>query len=150
MKLRSRRDFLKAAGVTAAAVAVTRNTRAWAANDEPTGAVKAWGTYRDQRHVALSPLAWKRGGEVAADAIQLDTSATRQEILGFGAAITEASAYVLSRLPDAQRAPVMRDLFAPDGMEFNVCRTCIGASDYATKVYSYDDSTEPDPELKKF
>ena len=150
MKLRSRRDFLKAAGVTAAAMAVSRKTRAWSANAEPAGSVKVWGTYRDQRHVALSPLAWNRGGEVAADAIQLDTSATRQEILGFGAAITEASAYVLSRLPDAERAPAMRDLFAPDGMAFNVCRTCIGSSDYATKAYSYDESTEPDPELKKF
>jgi len=35
-------------------------------------------------------------------------------------------------------------------MALNVCRTCIGSSDYSTKVYSFDDSTEPDPELKKF
>ena len=75
---------------------------------------------------------------------------SRQEILGFGAAITEASAYMLSRLSDAERAPVMHDLFAPDAMALNVCRTCIGSSDYATKVYSYDESTEPDPDLKKF
>ena len=32
----------------------------------------------------------------------------------------------------------------------NVCRTCIGASDYSRTVYSFDESTEPDPELKKF
>ena len=44
----------------------------------------------------------------------------------------------------------MHDLFAPDAMALNVCRTCIGSSDYATKVYSYDESSEPDPELKKF
>jgi glucosylceramidase len=35
-------------------------------------------------------------------------------------------------------------------MALNVCRTCIGSSDYATKVYSLDESAEPDPELKKF
>jgi glucosylceramidase len=44
----------------------------------------------------------------------------------------------------------MHDLFAPDAMALNVCRTCIGSSDYATKLYSYDESSEPDPELKKF
>jgi glucosylceramidase len=32
----------------------------------------------------------------------------------------------------------------------NVCRTCIGASDYSRSVYSFDESTEPDPEMKKF
>ncbi|MGA9584331.1 MAG: glycoside hydrolase family 30 beta sandwich domain-containing protein [Terracidiphilus sp.] len=77
-------------------------------------------------------------------------AASRQEILGFGADITEGSAYVLSRLTDAERAPVMRDLFAPDAMALNVCRTCIGSSDYATKAYTFDDSSEPDPDLKKF
>src|SRR5664279_1784443 len=35
-------------------------------------------------------------------------------------------------------------------MALNVCRTCIGASDYARTVYSFDESSEPDPELKKF
>jgi glucosylceramidase len=44
----------------------------------------------------------------------------------------------------------MHDLFAPDAMALNVCRTCIGSSDYATKAYTYDDSSEPDPDLKKF
>jgi glucosylceramidase len=34
-------------------------------------------------------------------------------------------------------------------MGLNVCRTCIGSSDYATKAYSYCDG-EVDPELKRF
>lgn len=150
MKLRSRREFLKAATATAAVLAVTRRATARATGVPAPGTVKVWGTVRDQRHAALEPLAWKRASQVAADAIQLDTAATKQEILGFGAAITEASAYVLSRLSDAERTPIMHDLFAPDGMALNVCRTCIGSSDYATKAYSYDESSEPDPELKKF
>ena len=95
-------------------------------------------------------LTWKPATQIKADAIALDTAAIRQEVLGFGAAITEASAYVLSRLNDTERQRVMQDLFAPDAMALNVCRTCIGSSDYATKVYSFDDSSEPDPELKKF
>lgn len=150
MKYGSRRKFLKATSLAAAALAISRRTPARAAGLSVQGTVKVWGTYRDQRHAVLAPLEWKRASQVAADAIELDTGATRQEILGFGAAITEASAYVLSRLSDSERAPVMRDLFAPDAMALNVCRTCIGSSDYATKVYSYDESSEPDPELKKF
>jgi glucosylceramidase len=148
MKNGSRRSFLKSAAATAATIAVASKTPAWAS--EAKGPVKVWASFRDKRHAALAPLEWQKPSQVATDAIQLDSGAARQRILGFGAAITEASAYVLSRLSEAERAPVMRDLFAPDAMALNVCRTCIGSSDYATKVYSYDESHEPDPELKKF
>jgi glucosylceramidase len=50
----------------------------------------------------------------------------------------------------AEREPLMRDLFSQDEMAMNVCRTCIGASDYSRDVYSFDESDEPDQELKKF
>jgi len=148
MKNRTRRGFLKAASATAAALAISNRMPVWAA--ETAGPVKVWATFRDRRHAALEPLAWKPATQVAADAISLETGTPRQEMLGFGAAITEASAYVLSRMSDADRQVVMHDLFSPDEMALNVCRTCIGSSDYSTKVYSFDDSTEPDPELKKF
>lgn len=150
MKFESRRSFLKATSAIAAALAIGRGKMGWAAGINAPGTVKLWGTFREQRHAALGSLEWQPARQVAADAIELDTGATKQEILGFGAAITEASAYVLSRLSDAERGPVMRDLFAADGMALNVCRTCIGSSDYATKAYSYDESDEPDPDLKKF
>ena len=150
MTFGSRRKFLKAASATAAVLAMGRRASAGAADAASPGTVKVWGSFRDQRHAAQAPLEWKRGRHAAADAIQLDTNATKQEILGFGAAITEASAYVLSRLSEAERAPIMRDLFAPDAMALNVCRTCIGSSDYATKAYNYDESSQPDPDLTKF
>jgi glucosylceramidase len=150
MKYKSRRDFLKTATASAAALAIARRVPAHAAGFAPLSSVKVWGTFRDQRHAERPSLEWRRASQVAAAAIQLDMAASRQEILGFGAAITEASAYLLSRLTDAERAPVMHDLFAPDAMALNVCRTCIGSSDYATKAYTYDDSSQPDPDLKKF
>ena len=146
MTFGSRRSFLKSASATAALLAISRRS---ARGAEP-GTVKVWGTFRDQRHAAQSPLEWKRGSRAAADAIQLNTNATKQEILGFGAAITESSAYVLSRLNEGERAPIMHDLFAPDKLALNVCRTCIGSSDYATKAYNYDESSDPDPDLREF
>ena len=115
-----------------------------------SGPVRIWGTFRDRRHAPGHPLAWKPVTEVASDAIALDPGATRQEMLGFGAALTDASCWVLSQIPAGERAALMHELFAPDEMAMNVCRTCIGSSDYSKELFSYDDSEQDDPELKKF
>ena len=146
----TRRGFLKAASVTATVLAVSRRIPAWAAGAEASGPVKVWSTFRDRRHAAAEPLAWKPVTEVASDAITLNPGATRQEMLGFGAALTDASCYLLSQLHDDERAALMHEFFDPGEMAMNVCRTCIGSSDYSRSVYSFDDSEEDDPELKKF
>ncbi|MDE3150520.1 MAG: twin-arginine translocation signal domain-containing protein, partial [Acidobacteriota bacterium] len=146
MKKSSRRGFLKAASATAAALAVSGRVPAWAA----AGPVQVWSTFRERRHAAGEPLQWKPAIEVAADAIMLDPGAERQQMLGFGAALTDASCYVLNQMPEAERQALMTELFAPDQMALSVCRTCIGSSDYSRSVYSFDESAEPDPELKKF
>ncbi len=143
----SRRGFLKAATGTAAAMTLSRTIPGLA---DASGQVKVWSTYRDRRHAPGEPLAWKPAGQVAAEAIALDPAAPKQEVLGFGAAMTDATCYVLSQMSPAERTPLMREIFAPDEMAMNVCRTCIGASDYSRTVYSFDDSPEPDPELKRF
>ena len=147
MRKSSRRGFLKSATGTAAGLALANRLPAWAQGD---GSVEVWSTYRDQRHAAGQALVWKPLGDVSAEAIVLNPSVLKQEVLGFGAAMTDSACYVLSRLKDDERAPVMHELFAPEEMAMNVCRTCIGASDYSRTVYSFDDSAEPDPELKKF
>jgi len=150
MSLGSRRSFLKAASASAAALAVSSRVPAWAQTPGSQSSVRTWATFRDKRYVAGRPLTWTPVTEVAASAIALDPGATRQEILGFGGALTDATCYVLSQLADSERQAVMHDLFAPGEMALNVCRTCIGSSDYSRTVYSFDDSAEPDPELKKF
>ena len=138
MSQRSRRGFLKAASVTAAGLAVSSRIPAWAA--PAGGSVKVWSTFRDRRYAPADSLSWKPAAEIASNAIALDPAATRQEVLGFGGALTDATCYVLSQLTEAERAPIMHDLFAPGEMAFNVCRTCIGASDYSRNVYSFDES----------
>ncbi|HEY1159739.1 MAG TPA: glycoside hydrolase family 30 beta sandwich domain-containing protein [Terracidiphilus sp.] len=141
---------MKAASATAAALAVSRGIPAWAGAAGASGPVRVWATFRDRRYAQAEPLAWKPVTEVAADAIALDPGATKQEILGFGGALTDATCYVLSQLSESERKAVMHDLFAPREMALNVCRTCIGSSDYSRTAYSFDESGEPDPELKKF
>jgi glucosylceramidase len=109
-----------------------------------------WATFRDQHHANAAPLEWKPVSEVAADAIVINPAEARQEMLGFGAALTDASCYVLSQMPVDKQHALMRELFAPGEMALNVCRTAIGSSDYSRTVYSFDESADPDPELKKF
>jgi glucosylceramidase len=147
MTTSSRRRFLKASSAAVAAFAVSKPVSVWA---DASGPVEVWATFRDQRHQKSAPLAWKPVSQVSADAIVLNPAEARQEMLGFGAALTDASCYVLSRLAAAEQQALLHELFAPSEMALNVCRTCIGASDYSQTVYSFDESPEPDPELKKF
>jgi glucosylceramidase len=141
--------FLKTASSTAAALAIAKAVPGFAAVGS-SGPVRVWETYRDRRHAAGEAQIWKPLTEVSAEAIVLNPAATRQEMLGFGGALTDSTCYVLSQLSAEERSGVMHDLFAPGEMALNVCRTCIGASDYSRSVYSFDESPEPDPELKKF
>lgn len=108
------------------------------------------GTFRDKRHALSEPLAWKPVTAVAPDAIVLDLTQTRQEMLGFGAAFTDAACCMLNQLQSGERAALKHELFAPDEMAMNVCRTCIGASDYSRSLYSLDDSEQDDPKLAEF
>ncbi|HXB54076.1 MAG TPA: glycoside hydrolase family 30 beta sandwich domain-containing protein [Vicinamibacteria bacterium] len=79
----------------------------------------------------------------------LEPAQAAQPILGFGAAFTDAACYVIGEMPEAARDALLQELFDPKQMGLSVCRTCIGSSDYARKVYSYDEG-EPDPQLKRF
>ncbi len=79
----------------------------------------------------------------------IDPNQRQQPVLGFGGALTDAACYVISQLPDAAHGELMHELFSPQEMAFNVCRICIGSSDYSRNVFSYDEG-EPDPELERF
>ena len=146
----SRRSFLR--GVSAAAVAagsMSKGLPVWAESIQ-TGPVKVWSTYRERRHTADAQLAWKPATLLSADAILLNTHAGRQTMLGFGAAMTDSTCYVISQMKADERAALMHEMFAPGEMALNVCRTTIGASDYSRTLYSYDESSTPDPKLEKF
>jgi glucosylceramidase len=150
----TRRDFLKLTGAGAAALATVGGLRAesWSNRSEAaTGnAISVWVT-DDTQHLAQGqPLAWQSATNSATpDAVILNPDKKFQDILGFGAAFTDAACYTLNRLPASARGELFRRFFHPSEMGLSVCRTCIGSSDYATKVYSYCDG-EVDPELTRF
>jgi len=97
-----------------------------------------------------APVARASGDEV----LTIDTSKHFQKMHGFGAAITDASAQVLSALPDEKRKALMGELFgrANGGLGLSFTRLTVGASDFSTRHYSYDDTpgNVPDPDLRHF
>jgi glucosylceramidase len=86
--------------------------------------------------------------------ITVDDSKKYQEIDGFGASLSESSAWLLKRkLTDSQRKDALQMLFdRKKGIGLTMLRQPMGASDFALSEYSYDDVPvgETDPELKKF
>ncbi len=81
--------------------------------------------------------------------ITVDASKTFQSILGFGAAFTESACYVVSQMPQEERASSLRQLFGRDGARLNVGRLAVGASDYALEGFSYDE-VAGDTDLRHF
>lgn len=69
--------------------------------------------------------------------------------LGFGAAITPASCYVLSKMDAAERRALLTRIYGKEGLGLSVGRICIASSDYSPELYSYDD-VEGDLSLTHF
>lgn len=83
--------------------------------------------------------------------ITIDKQNERQTIDGFGAAMSESSAYLISRLSEHQQHQVFGDLFTNAGIDISFIRTTIGASDFSLKSFTYNDIAEgQDLELKTF
>lgn len=81
----------------------------------------------------------------------LHVSTTENRIIeGFGSCFNELGMRALNHLNENERAEVLDKLFSPTGdCRFNLCRMPIGASDYATEWYSYNES-ENDFDMEMF
>lgn len=84
--------------------------------------------------------------------IIIDDSITYQQIEGFGAAITDSSAYLLYSLPEPIRTNTLQQLFGKNGASFSMIRVPISASDFSLYNYTYDDMPfgESNPSLSNF
>ena len=150
-KEQTRRTFLKlsAVGLTATATANLASALAPSAAPPPTGDISVRVTSGKLRYAAADGLTWRTASTTPDNAIVLDPSKKFQEMLGFGAAFTDAACYMFNQLSGPAREELFHDLFHPSEMGMNVCRTCIGSSDYSTEMFSYDEG-DPDPEMKRF
>jgi len=73
--------------------------------------------------------------------IDVDENTRYQEMVGFGAAVTDATITVIDkRLPPKKRNELMKELFGPaPGIGLSFVRVPIGASDFSASHYSLDD-----------
>lgn len=110
------------------------------------------------KHISSTPgRQWVDQGTVKIDKYDnnvsndvMVTSYKAQTMQGFGGCFNELGAVALKKLPKEERARVMMALFdTEEGAAFTVNRTPVGANDFATEWYSYDE-TPGDFDLKKF
>ena len=128
----NRREFLKLAAV--ASLTAANAPFSWA---RPPARARAWVTSQDRRMEEIKPPAWRTVPAQGAAGIHIDTTKHYQEILGFGAAFTDASCYLLAALDEQKRGALLNDLLGPSGLRLSVGRTCIGASDYSRFAYTF-------------
>ena len=62
--------------------------------------------------------------------------------LGFGGAITEASGVAYSKLSPENKQKFINDYFSREGSNYQICRLCIGSSDFSTSSYSYSNKKD--------
>lgn len=109
--------------------------------ESPT--VQGWLTSADGSQ-RLAPMAGIRTVQLSSGQradISIDTSQRFQRMAGFGASITDATAWLIqTRMPEKARGDLLHELFSPrDGIGFSVTRITIGASDFSQSHYTYAD-----------
>jgi glucosylceramidase len=82
-------------------------------------------------------------------AIFIDTSKTFQEIVGIGAAITDASAETFARVSAESQKKLLESFFHPQkGIGYSLIRTNMNSCDFSSGSYTY--VQEGDKDLKTF
>lgn len=135
------------AGLALAAVAVAPARAA-------APVAQVWLTTGDEAHkLDRQPDIRPSRGKAEA-AVRIDPARHFQQMHGYGAALTDASAELIARLPPARRRALLTELFGRgDGqLGFDMTRLTVGASDFSRTHYSFDDSpgNTPDPQLRYF
>jgi len=135
----------------------SENTTAALAHTQTMGEVAVWLTTADRtaQLVRMSaPVRFASRNDAAAQ-ISIAPDQRYQRMLGFGAAITDASAWLIQhRMSPSQRQALLRELFGreDDGIGFDFTRLTIGASDFSRSHYSLNDVQNglADPALEHF
>jgi len=128
------------------------------AQDDGVLRASVWVTTADQTHLLTpqEPIVFLPDEQVEAGqtTIDVDESQRFQTMHGFGATLTDSSAWLIgTRLSPEQRDWLMRALFDPTaGIGLSTIRHAAGASDFALSNYTYDDMPpgQTDEQLERF
>ncbi|MDP4090087.1 MAG: glycoside hydrolase family 30 beta sandwich domain-containing protein [Bacillota bacterium] len=91
----------------------------------------------------------KHGEAVSLSQVNIIPEEEYQEVMGFGGAFNELGWEAISCLTEDKRKEIFDALFTEEGCNFTLCRTPIGASDFALDAYSLNDVRD-DFEMKNF
>lgn len=69
--------------------------------------------------------------------IKINTEQRYQKITGFGGSFTEASAYLLNKLSQANRDKILKAYFSEEGANYTLTRTHINSCDFSLSNYAY-------------
>ncbi|XP_059139428.1 lysosomal acid glucosylceramidase-like [Physella acuta] len=70
---------------------------------------------------------------------KLRTADTRQTIIGFGGAFTDAAGINIASLPQPAQDNLINSYYSKEGIEYTVGRVPMASCDFSTHAYSYDD-----------
>lgn len=156
-RTRWRRTAAAAAGLTLLTALVT--AQAGTASASPAArhgdaGVRQWTSDARTTGAQLgAPTAVTTTSAAADTTVHVNPDLQFQQLTGFGASVTDSSATVLYRLDKKHRDALMTQLFSPQqGIGLSMLRQPIGASDFATYDYSFDDvpAGQTDYALKHF
>jgi glucosylceramidase len=150
MNTTNRREFLRVAASVGASAVVADAAQLHPRSEAPPGRVRAWRTTKNQKFQPIDSPQWEPWSGASSMGVHLDPGKRYQEVLGFGGAFTDASCYLFHQMSPEARRSLLSELYGPTGLQLSVGRTCIGSSDYSTMMYNFDESPDPDPELKLF
>ena len=103
--------------------------------------VQAWISTADRsKLLARDPDLAFGAGVAGANNLDVDASVRYQQMVGFGAALTDSSAWLMrNRMSSAQRAALIDELFGQSGIGLSFLRLSLGASDFSRSHYTLDD-----------
>lgn len=81
-----------------------------------------------------------RLGEESSIDVRIDTTETYQQILGFGGALTQSSAWVYRLLPTNLQQEIVEAYYGPTGIGYSTGRLPIHSCDFSVDVYTFDDA----------
>ena len=111
--------------------------------------MQVWSSFRDKRHAMGEELMWKTGATVGAEPIVVDPGRRSRRSWIW----RRYDRRVLLRAEPVERCGARGDhariiRAGRDGIQR--VPTYVGASDYSRTLYSFDESSEPDEEMKHF
>ncbi len=116
----------------------------FSASTASSGPVSVWLTTPDKQFLLANQpgIAFQPdSGDCAALVLCVDSTTRYQQIVGFGASLTDTSAYLIAHSTPENQATIMRAVFDPaQGIGLSFLRQPIGSSDFSAQPYwTYDD-----------